>query len=126
MPQPNWSAVDVYFADRLALSDPALDAVLAANAAAGLPAIDVSSSQGKFLHLLARMVRASRILEIGALGGYSTIWLARALSPGGRVVTLEASPHHADVARANFQRAGVADRIDLRRAAFRRQNRQRV
>ena len=79
MPQPKWSEVDAYFNDRLALSDPALEAVLKANAAAGLPAIDVSAAQGKFLHLLARMVRASRILEIGTLGGYSTIWLARAL-----------------------------------------------
>ena len=114
MPQPKWSEVDAYFADRLAVSDPTLDSVLAANAAAGLPAIDVSPAQGKFLYLLARMVGSARILEIGALGGYSTIWLARALSPGGGVVTLEASPRHADVARANFQRAGVADRIDLR------------
>ena len=114
MPQPKWSEVDAYFADRLAISDPALESVLASNAAAGLPAIDVSPAQGKFLCLLARMVGSKRILEIGALGGYSTIWLARALSPGGMVVTLEASPLHADVARANFQRAGVADRIDLR------------
>ena len=91
MPQPQWSEVDAYFVDRLKLSDPALEAVLKANAAAGLPAIDVSAAQGKFLHLLARMVRASRILEIGTLGGYSTIWLARALPPQGRLVTLEAN-----------------------------------
>src|SRR3984957_17174029 len=114
MPQPKWSEVDAYFADRLAISDPALESVLAANAAAGLPAIDVSPAQGKFLHLLARMGGSVRIPEVGARGGYSPIWLARALSPGGGVVTLEASPRHADVARANFQRAGVADRIDLR------------
>ena len=114
MPQPKWSEVDAYFADRLAVSDPAFESMLAANAAAGLPAIDVSPAQGKFLHLLTRMVGSVRILEIGALGGYSTIRLARALSPGGVVVTLEASPRHADVARANFQRTGVADRIDLR------------
>jgi predicted O-methyltransferase YrrM len=114
MPQPKWSEVDAYFTERLALSDPSLEAVLKANAAAGLPAIDVSAAQGKFLHLLARMVRASRILEIGTLGGYSTIWLARALPPQGRVVTLEADTRHAEVARANFGRAGLADRIDLR------------
>ena len=114
MPQPKWSEVDAYFTDRLALSDPALESVLKANAAAGLPAIDVSAAQGKFLHLLARMVRASRILEIGTLGGYSTIWLARALPPQGRLVTLEADPRRAEVARGNFGRAGLADRIDLR------------
>src|SRR5271155_5848007 len=114
MPQPKWSEVDAYFVDRLKLSDPALEAVLKANAAAGLPAIDVSPAQGKFLKLLARMVGAARILEIGTLGGYSSIWLARALPPTGRLVTLEANARHAEVARRNFQRAGVAERIDLR------------
>ena len=114
MPQPKWSEVDAYFADRLALSDPTLEAVLKANAAAGLPAIDVSPAQGKLLHLLARMVGAKRILEIGTLGGYSTIWLARALPPEGRLTSLEARARHAEVARGNFERAGVAERIDLR------------
>ena len=114
MSQEQWSAVDGYIADRLLPDDPVLDAVLAANAAAGLPSIDVSPQQGKLLHLLARMCGARRILEIGTLGGYSTIWLARALAPDGVVVTLEADPRHAEVARANFSRAGVTDRIDLR------------
>ena len=90
------------------------DAALAANAAAGLPAIDVSRLQGKFLDLLVRISGARRILELGTLGGYSTLWLARAAGPDGRVVTLEASPEHAAVARSNFAAAGLADRIDLR------------
>ena len=79
-----------------------------------MPAIDVSPAQGKFLNLLARMIGAKRILEIGTLGGYSSIWLARALPKDGRLVTLEANSHHADVARSNFKRAGLAERIDLR------------
>src|SRR5271170_6733554 len=111
MPQPKWSEVDAYFNERLAFSDPSLEAVLKANAAAGLPAIDVSAAQGKFLHLLARMVRAFRILEIGTLGCYSTIWLARALPPRGRLVTLEADPKHASVARSNIARAGLASLV---------------
>ena len=111
--QERWSAVDAFFADRLAPPDPALDAVLAANAAAGLPPHDVSPLQGRFLELLARMIGARRVLEIGTLGGYSTIWLARALPADGRIVTLEADPHHAAVARANFARAGLAERIEL-------------
>lgn len=114
MAQDLWNAVDAYFVDRLLPPDPVLDAVMAANAAAGLPAIDVSPAQGKLLYLLARMSGARRILEIGTLGGYSTIWLARAVPTGGLVVTLEAMPNHAEVARANFVRAGLADRIDLR------------
>ena len=108
-----WTRVDAYIADGLIPPDPALDAALAANAAAGLPAIDVSPAQGKLLHILARMVGARRILEIGTLGGYSTIWLARALPPGGRLVTLEADPAHAEVARSNIARAGLADRVEL-------------
>jgi predicted O-methyltransferase YrrM len=112
--QERWSAVDRYLADLLAPSDPALDAALAANAAAGLPAHDVTPSQGKLLYLLARLVNARRILEIGTLGGYSTIWLARALPVGGRVLTLEADSRHADVARANLARAGLAERVELR------------
>jgi predicted O-methyltransferase YrrM len=114
MAQDLWDAVDAYIIDRLLPPDPVLDAVMAANAAAGLPAIDVSPAQGKLLYLLARMSGARRILEIGTLGGYSTIWLARAVPAGGLVVTLEAMPDHAEVARANFARAGLADRIDLR------------
>jgi predicted O-methyltransferase YrrM len=109
-----WSAVDAFFADRLARSDAALDAVLAANAAAGLPPHDVSPLQGRFLEILVRMIRARRVLEIGTLGGYSTIWLARGLQAGGAVVTLEADPHHAAVARGNFARAGMAERVELR------------
>jgi predicted O-methyltransferase YrrM len=110
----DWAAVDDYIADHLLGDDPVLDAALAANAAAGLPAIDVSAVQGKLLHLLARGMGARRILEVGTLGGYSTIWLARALPDGGRVVTLELEPHHAEVARANLARAGLADKVEVR------------
>ena len=109
----DWQRVDGYLADLLVGDDPALAAALAANAAAGLPAIDVSPLQGKLLHLLARLAGARRILEIGTLGGYSTIWLARALPDGGRLVTLEAERRHAEVARANIARAGLADRVEL-------------
>lgn len=108
-----WTAVDEYIADRLTTSDAALDAALAANAAAGLPAIDVSAAQGKMLHLLARAMGAQRILEVGTLGGYSTIWLAQALPTGGRLVTLELEPHHGAVARVNLAEAGLADRVDV-------------
>lgn len=114
MSQERWSAVDAYIAQKLVPADPALTAALAANAAAGLPPHDVSPPQGKLLHLLARMSGAKRVLEIGTLGGYSTIWLARALPEDGRVVTLEADPHHAAIARANIERAGLSDRVDLR------------
>ncbi|KAB7738806.1 methyltransferase [Parvibaculum sedimenti] len=110
----DWSAVDRYFADRLAPSDDILESVLAANAAAGLPPHDVSPLQGRFLELLVRLTHASRVLEIGTLGGYSTIWMARGLSDGGRIVTLEADEKHATVARANFEVAGLSNRIDLR------------
>jgi predicted O-methyltransferase YrrM len=108
------AAVDAWITSRLVPADPGLDAALAANAAAGLPAIDVSPAQGKLLHLLARSIGARRILEVGTLGGYSTIWLARALPPEGRLVTLEAAPSHAEVARANIDRAGLSDRVELR------------
>jgi predicted O-methyltransferase YrrM len=111
--QAAWVAVDRYIAQRLVGDDPALDAALAANEAAGLPAIDVSPVQGKLLHLLARIAGARRILEIGTLGGYSTIWLARALPPEGRLVTCEIDPHHAAVAKANLARAGLANRIEI-------------
>ena len=112
-PDPRWTAVDAYIADRLLGSDGALAAALAVNAAAGLPDIDVSPTQGRMLHLLARMAGARRILEVGTLGGYSTIELARALPADGRLVTLEIDPHHADVARANIARAGLADRVEV-------------
>jgi predicted O-methyltransferase YrrM len=108
-----WSAVDAYLAEKLLGEDPALEAALAANHAGGLPAIDVSPTQGKFLHLLARAMGARRILEVGTLGGYSTIWLARALPDGGRLVTFEAMPRHAEVARANIAAAGLADRVEV-------------
>ncbi len=114
MSHERWIAVDEYIAGRLIPSDDTLDAVLAANAAAGLPAIDVSPLQGKFLRLLARIAGVRKVLEIGTLGGYSTIWLARALPADGIVVTLEANRHHAAVARSNFAQAGLAERIDLR------------
>lgn len=109
----DWAEVDRYIEEKLLGDDPALADALAANRAAGLPAIDVSPPQGKMLHLLARMAGARRILEIGTLGGYSTIWLARALPADGRLVTLEIDPHHAEVARGNLTRACVADRVDI-------------
>jgi predicted O-methyltransferase YrrM len=114
MSDPRWAAVDAYVAERLLGDDPTLDAALAANAAAGLPAIDVAPVQGKLLHLLARMAGARRILEVGTLGGFSTIWLARALPEGGRLVSLELDPHHAEVARANNARAALGDRVEIR------------
>lgn len=110
----DWSSVDDYIGGKLLGDDAALTAALVANASAGLPPIDVSAAQGKMLHLLARTAGARRILEIGTLGGYSTIWLARALPNGGQVVTLEIEPHHAEVARANIAHAGLAERVDLR------------
>ncbi len=113
-PDDRWVAVDQYFSDLFVPADRALDEVLAASDAAGLPSINVSPCQGKLLWLLARIAGARRILEIGTLGGYSTIWLARALPADGRVVTIEIDPRHADVARGNFARAGVANVIDLR------------
>jgi predicted O-methyltransferase YrrM len=108
-----YAEVDAHLAGALLRPDPVMDGVLAANAAAGLPAIDVSPLQGKLLHLLARAVGARRILEVGTLGGYSTVWLARALPPDGRLTTLEVSPRHAAVARTNLERAGLADRVDV-------------
>jgi len=108
-----WDRVDEYVTERLIGADPALDAALADSAAAGLPAIQVSAPQGKLLTLLARLVGARRILEVGTLGGYSTIWLARGLAPGGHLDTLEIDPRHADVARGNLQRAGLADAVTV-------------
>jgi predicted O-methyltransferase YrrM len=115
MTQDLWTAVDQYINETLVPHDAALEAALCASTDAGLPAIQVSPSQGKFLHLLARTLGARNVLEIGTLGGYSTIWMARALPAGARVLTLEAAAKHADVACANFCRAGVADLIELRR-----------
>jgi predicted O-methyltransferase YrrM len=113
-PQELWIEVDRYLSDHLARPDGALNAALDANEAAGLPPIDVSANAGKFLHLLAELRGARRILEIGTLGGYSTIWLARALPGDGRLMTLEVSPHHAEVAHSNIARAGVASLVEIR------------
>lgn len=112
-----WVAVDDYFAGLFVRPDEALTATLASSAAAGLPEIAVAPNQGKLLHLLVRMNHASRILEIGTLGGYSTIWMARALPTGGKLVTLELDTHHAAVARRNFQTAQVAHVVELREGA---------
>ncbi len=114
MSEENWAAIDRYLAERLVGADPALDGALKASAAAGLPAIAVSPTQGKLLNLLARSLGARAILEVGTLGGYSTIWLARALAPGGRLITLEADPRYANVARANIERAGLGEIVELR------------
>ena len=113
MTQERWTAVDRYVADLLVPADESLTAALEASAAAGLPPHDVSPSHGKLLHLLARVQGARGILEIGTLGGYSTIWLARALPANGRLVTLEADQRYADVARANIARAGLAEIVEL-------------
>jgi predicted O-methyltransferase YrrM len=114
MNKKTWTAVDDYLAENLVVSDAALEEALAANAAAGLPAIDVAPNQGKFLHLLAKITGAKRILELGTLGGYSTIWLARALPAGGRLITLEFEPRHAAVAAKNIERAELADVVEIR------------
>jgi len=113
MAQDQWTAVDRYITDLFVPSDPALDAALEASAEAGLPAINVSPNQGKLLFLMAKMKGVRSILEIGTLGGYSTIWLARALPAGGRLVTLEVNAEYAAVARRSFARAGLADVIEL-------------
>jgi predicted O-methyltransferase YrrM len=110
---PQWAEVDDYFGSRLIPADDTLDAARAANEKADLPAIDVTRLQGKFLEFLVRISGARNILEIGTLGGYSTIWLARALPGDGRVVSLELDPHHAEVARANLQSAGLLDYVDV-------------
>jgi predicted O-methyltransferase YrrM len=112
--QELWTAVDRYINEQLVPSDAALDAALADSDANGLPAISVAPNQGKLLQLLARSIGARRILEVGTLGGYSTIWLARALPPGGTLVTLEYEPKHAEVARANIGRAGLGGVVDIR------------
>jgi predicted O-methyltransferase YrrM len=114
MSQQLWTAVDAYITDTIARNDEHLEAALHANEAAGLPAIDVAPNQGKFLYLLACIQGAKRILEIGTLGGYSTIWLARALPPDGSLVTLESEPSHAEVAAKNIARAGLTPLVDIR------------
>lgn len=117
MSQQLWTAVDNYVTDLLVPTDADLEATLASSTAAGLPAINVAPNQGKFLQLLARLVGARNILEIGTLGGYSTIWLARALPAGGRLITLEADRKHADVARANLSKAGLSKIVEVRLGA---------
>ena len=114
MPEPVWADVDDFFTQHLLPADDVLRAVLETNVAEGLPPIAVTPPQGKLLHLLARASGARRILEIGTLGAYSTIWLARALEPGGRLITLEIDPHHGEVARRNLERAKLADRVEIR------------
>jgi predicted O-methyltransferase YrrM len=109
-----WNAVDEYISSLLVRSDPALEAAISSSDAAGLPAIQVSPTHGKLLHLMARMVGSKKILEIGTLGGYSTIWLGRALPADGKLITLEMDPKHAEVARANLARAGLSERVEIR------------
>jgi predicted O-methyltransferase YrrM len=114
MTPEQWTAVDRYLTNVLVRPDAALEAALRDSDAAGLPPINVTPNQGKLLMLLAQVQGARAILEVGTLGGYSTIWLARALPPGGRLITLESEPRHAEVARANIARAGLADVVELR------------
>ena len=109
----NWRSADEYLIDSLVGHDAALESAVAAQGAAGLPAIEVAPVAGKLLHLLARIAGARRMLEIGTLGGYSTIWLARALDENGRVITIEAEPRNAEVARANIDAAGVGERVEI-------------
>jgi predicted O-methyltransferase YrrM len=114
MPDPVWADVDEFFTQHLLPSDDVLRATLETNVAEKLPPIAVTPPQGKLLHLLARACGARRILEIGTLGAYSTIWLARAMRPGGQLITLEIDLHHAEVARRNLARAGLSDRVEVR------------
>jgi predicted O-methyltransferase YrrM len=114
MNHEHWTAVDRYISDVFVGPDPALEQALADSAAAGLPPINVAPNQGKMLNLLARAIGARNILEIGTLGGYSTIWLARAVAPDGRVITLEIDPKYAGIARHNLERAGVDGVVDIR------------
>lgn len=117
MTSPNeqkWNEIDQFLAQALCPSDPALEAALQACAAAGLPSIQVSACQGRFLQLLAEIQGARKILEIGTLGGYSTIYLARGLPPDGKLITLEIDPHHAQVACANIKRAGLSGKVEVK------------
>ncbi|WP_016701584.1 O-methyltransferase [Actinoalloteichus spitiensis] len=111
--QDRWAEVDDYLTGLLVPEDPVLDHVLSASAAAGLPPINVAPNQGKLLHLLAVITRAHTILEVGTLGGYSTVWLGRALPEHGRLVTLEGDPRHAEVARSNLEAAGLLGKVDI-------------
>ena len=114
MSQEKWTAVDQYITDVLIPADVVLEEVVRANLLAGLPSISVSPPQGKLLHLLVKILNARNVLEIGTLGGYSAIWLARALPSGGRLVTLESNPKHVEVARSNISSAGLKDVVDVR------------
>jgi predicted O-methyltransferase YrrM len=114
MDRASFEAVDEFISATVVASDPDLDAALAAAEAAGLPSIQVSPPQGKLLQILVRLLGAESVLEFGTLGGYSTILMARALAPGGRLISLEADPRHAEVARASLDRAGVGDRVEIR------------
>lgn len=113
MSEALWGRVDDYIVDRLVKADTPLADALAANAAAGLPAMDVSAAQGKYLSLMIRITGARRVLELGTLGGYSTIWMARALPADGKLVTLEYDPKHAQVARRNIAAAGLGDKVTI-------------
>ncbi|MFQ3646450.1 MAG: O-methyltransferase [Anaerolineae bacterium] len=115
MSQPLWNALDDYFDQALLQAPPVLAEVQASSAAAGLPPISVAPNQGKLLATFVGMMRARRVLEIGTLGGYSTIWMAQRLPADGQIVTLELNDHHADLAQKHFERAGLADRISIRR-----------
>jgi predicted O-methyltransferase YrrM len=114
MSKKKWNSVDRYITNTLIPADPILESALTASADAGLPQIAVAPNQGKFLMILAQAIGARSILEMGSLGGYSTIWLARGLAGGGKLITLEADVKHADVARANIARAGLADKVEVR------------
>src|SRR5262245_53123426 len=114
MSQDRWTAVDQYISDMLVPSDPVLDMALQAAAQAGLPPIHVAPNQGKLLSILAQSISARSILEIGTLAGYSTIWLARSLPPGGKLITLEVDPKHAEIARSNLDRAGLGEVAEVR------------
>lgn len=113
MPE-SWNDVDAYLCEHLLSPDPALEEALQASTAGGLPPIAVAPNQGKLLAILVQSLGAKRVLEIGTLGAYSTIWMAKALPADGRLITLEAAPKHAEVAQANLERAGVADRVEIR------------
>ena len=114
MTQQLWTSVDDYITNLFVPFDPVMQEALATSEAAGLPSISVAPNEGKLLMLLAQICGARNILEIGTLGGYSTIWLARGMASGGSLITLEASAKHAEVARINIARAGLADVVEVR------------